>query len=328
MSKPVALTPGDPAGVGIELAVAAWKELHRGSDFFLFADRRQMAALGDSVQSCEINQPEMATAAMKDGIPFIHLDFPTLVHAGEPVVENSEAVIRAIEIAVDMAKGKKIAAVCTGPVNKRLLRQTGRFPYPGQTEFLQHICSARDVAMLLASPELRTVPVTIHTALRTVPAELTTDRIIRAGRITHDGLRRDLAIDAPRIAIAGLNPHAGEAGLMGDEDERVIVPAIRKLVDSGIQASGPRPADSLFHESARSSYDVALCMYHDQALIPVKTLDFFGTVNVTLGLPIIRTSPDHGTGFDIAGKGIARPESLIRAIEMAHEMAANRNLAV
>ena len=323
--RPAALTSGDPAGIGIELAAAAWTELRRELPFFLIADRRQAAARHLTIPVCEITDPGQAPQAMAHGLPLFHVDFPAVAEPGIPAPENAAAVISAIEIAAGMAKRRQAAAVCTNPVSKRILRLSGNFPFPGQTEFLANLCGAGHAAMMLASAKLRVVPVTIHVPLSDVPRLLNIDAIVRTAKITHDALLRDFAVAVPRIAVAGLNPHAGEGGEIGEEDREVIAPAVNRLAESGLSVTGPKPADSLFHDSARQSYDAALCMYHDQALIPVKTLDFFGTVNVTLGLPIVRTSPDHGTGFDIAGTGMARPDSLVQALRMSLEIASCRN---
>ncbi len=325
MRKPVALTPGDPAGVGIEIATAAWSSLRREMSFFLIVDRRQAAALKGAVPWCEITDPGRAAQAMEHGLPFFHLDFPAVAEPGCPAPENAAAVISAVEIAAGMAKRGEAASVCTGPVSKRILRQSGAFPFPGHTEFLATLCGVRHAAMMLASPMLRVVPVTIHAPVSEVPNRLSAAAIVRTAETAHDALRRDFAVEEPRIAVAALNPHAGEGGMIGNEERKIISPAVKKLAESGMNVTGPHPADSMFHDEARRNYDAAVCMYHDQALTPVKTLDFHGTVNVTLGLPIVRTSPDHGTGFDIAGKGLAKPDSLLRALRMSLEISSRRN---
>jgi 4-hydroxythreonine-4-phosphate dehydrogenase len=223
----------------------------------------------------------------------------------------------------DVREGRA-AAIVTNPINKDILYRAG-FRHPGHTEYLAELAhTGTDAVMMLASPQLRVVPVTIHLPLRAAIEQLSTAAIVHAGRVTHHALRRDFGIALPVLAVAGLNPHAGEAGGLGREDIEIIAPAIAALRRDGIDARGPLAADTMFHEAARRSYDAALCMYHDQALIPIKTLDFDGAVNVTLGLPFIRTSPDHGTAFDIAGKGVARPDSLIAALKLAARMAARR----
>jgi 4-hydroxythreonine-4-phosphate dehydrogenase len=233
-------------------------------------------------------------------------------------------VLRSIETAVADVRAGRAAAVVTNPINKDALYRAG-FPHPGHTEYLAELAGSREPAiMMLAGPQLRVVPVTIHLALRDAITALSAAAIIHAGRVTDGALRRDFAVPTPVIAVAGLNPHAGEAGGLGREDIDIVAPAIAALRAAGIDARGPLAADTMFHAEARRTYDAALCMYHDQALIPIKTLDFDGAVNVTLGLPFIRTSPDHGTAFDIAGKGIARPDSLIAALRLAAEMATRR----
>jgi len=234
-------------------------------------------------------------------------------------------VIGAIETAVSDVRAGRAAALVTNPINKDALYRAG-FRHPGHTEFLAELAGSREPAvMMLAGRDLRVVPVTIHLALRRAVDALTTAAIVHAGRVTDAALRRDFGVAAPVIAVAGLNPHAGEAGGLGREDIDIVAPAIAELRAAGIDARGPLAADTMFHAAARRGYDAALCMYHDQALIPIKTLDFDGAVNVTLGLPFIRTSPDHGTAFDIAGKGKARPDSLIAALRLAAEMAAHRH---
>jgi 4-hydroxythreonine-4-phosphate dehydrogenase len=230
---------------------------------------------------------------------------------------------------VDAIEAGKAAALVTAPIHKAVLTQAG-FGFPGHTEYLGHLTDAKLPVMMLAShrvaPPLRVVPVTIHIALRLVLAELRTASIVAVCEVVARGLKEDFGIAEPRLAIAGLNPHAGEDGTMGKEDRSIVAPAVSELRAKGIAAAGPLPADTLFHEAAREGYDAAICMYHDQALIPIKTLDFWGGVNVTLGLPIVRTSPDHGTALDIAGRGLANPQSMIAAIEMAAEIAGRRGL--
>ena len=287
--RPIALTMGDPAGIGPEIAAKA------------------MAELGARIPIRFIRDDD-AIAAARPG-------YPDSVHAA--------AVIRAIDEAVILAKAGEVSAVVTCPIAKKVLRDGG-FSFPGHTEYLAHLTGAGRAVMMLAIEGLRVVPVTIHEPLARVPELLTKELIVETARITAAALKRDYGIARPRLAFAGLNPHAGEGGAMGAEEIEIIAPAIAQLRAEGIDANGPWPADSMFHERARKAYDAALCMYHDQALIPLKTIDFDRGVNVTLGLPIIRTSPDHGTAFDIAGKGIARTDSLIAAIELAWTMASRR----
>jgi 4-hydroxythreonine-4-phosphate dehydrogenase len=242
---------------------------------------------------------------------------------GHPDPANAPATLTAIECAVKMAQAGTIAGFATNPIQKKTLQDAG-FRHPGHTEFLAELAGGNDVAMMLACPALRVVPVTIHLSLADAVRALQPEVIVRAGRIAAAGLKSLFGIAQPRLAVAALNPHAGEQGVMGDEEARVILPAIETLRAEGIEVRGPAPADTLFHPAARATYDAALCMYHDQALIPIKTIDFSGGVNVTLGLPFVRTSPDHGTALDIAGTGRADPTSLIAALAMADDMARRR----
>jgi 4-hydroxythreonine-4-phosphate dehydrogenase len=244
--------------------------------------------------------------------------------AGELVPANARGVIEVIERAVALTMAGKASAVCTAPLHKKALKDGAGFAFPGHTEFLAHLAGVQNVVMMLASDALRVVPATIHIALSDVPKALTAEGLEDTLRLTHRGLITDFGIAAPHIAVAGLNPHAGEGGAMGHEEITLITPVLNRLRAEGLNLIGPMSADTMFHARARAGYDAAVCMYHDQALIPIKTLDFDGGVNVTLGLPFIRTSPDHGTACDIAGKGIARPDSLIAALKMAANMAAAR----
>ena len=233
-------------------------------------------------------------------------------------------MVAAITRAVRLVQSGRAGAVCTAPINKKALKDGVGFAFPGHTEFLAHLAGVGRVVMLLACPGLRVVPATIHIPLSEVPGALTEALLEETIRITRAGLVRDFGIAHPRIAVAGLNPHAGEGGAMGWEEERMIRPLLQRLKAEGLEVTGPWPADTMFHAGARAGYDVAICAYHDQALIPIKTIDFAGGVNVTLGLPFVRTSPDHGTAYDIAGRGVADPSSLIAALRMAHQMATAR----
>jgi 4-hydroxythreonine-4-phosphate dehydrogenase len=325
---PLALTMGEPAGIGAEIAISAWHRRAEGvKPFFLLDDVARLAALaqrlGWAVPLKTIAVPEEAVAAFADHLPVLPIALPRPVIPGQPDSGNAGAVIAAIDAAVGFAVAGRAAAVVTNPINKQVLYAAG-FKHPGHTEYLAELAGGVTPVMMLACPELRVVPVTIHLALKAAAAALTSDAIITAGRIAAAGLRRDFAIARPVLAVAGLNPHAGESGALGREEIEIIAPAIAALRGEGIEAVGPFPADTLFHAAARRRYDAVLCMYHDQALIPIKTIDFDGGVNVTLGLPFIRTSPDHGTAFDIAGTGKANPTSLIAALNLAGEMAARR----
>jgi 4-hydroxythreonine-4-phosphate dehydrogenase len=244
--------------------------------------------------------------------------------AGHPDPVNAPATIASIEKAVRLAQAGQVGGIVTNPIQKKTLQDAG-FRHPGHTEYLAELAGGIDVAMMLACPELRVVPVTIHLSVANAVRALTAEGIVRAGRITAKGLRDLFGIVHPRLVVAGLNPHAGEQGAMGDEEAIIIAPALETLRADGLDVRGPLPADTLFHAAARTTYDAALCMYHDQALIPIKTIDFAGGVNVTLGLPFVRTSPDHGTALDIAGTGRADPASLLAALDMAGDMARRRH---
>jgi 4-hydroxythreonine-4-phosphate dehydrogenase len=328
--RPVlALTMGDPAGIGGELTLAAWLRLRgRGPAFVALDDPARLSALatrlGLDVPLAEVSGPEEVAAIFADRLPVLPVALPVPSVPGRPDPANAPAVLASIETAVRLAQAGRAAGIVTNPISKATLYQTG-FAFPGHTEFLGAVTDTPDApVMLLASPQLRVVPVTIHVSLRKALDTLTTAEIIRTGLALSRGLQESFGIAAPRIAVAGLNPHAGENGAMGDEEARIVVPAIEALRARGVEAFGPLPPDTMFSPRARAGYDAALCMYHDQALIPLKTLDMDGGVNVTLGLPIIRTSPDHGTAFDIAGTGRADPGSLVAALNLAAEMAARQ----
>ena len=328
---PLALTMGEPAGIGGEITLAAW--LRRGEGvppFFALDDPDRLAALarrlGLAVPIREIGIAEEAVGCFADALPVLPVILAARVEPGHPSGVNAAAVVAAIERAVALVRSGQAAALVTNPIHKETLYTAG-FRHPGHTEFLAELAGAGAPVMMLACPGLRVVPVTIHLSLQAAVAALTADAIIAAGRTTVAALRRDFAIPAPRLVVAGLNPHAGEGGALGREEIEIIAPAVAALAAEGIAVAGPFPADTLFHAAARQRYDAALCMYHDQALIPLKTIDFSGGVNVTLGLPFIRTSPDHGTAFDIAGTGRADPASLIAALKLAGAMARRRAAA-
>jgi 4-hydroxythreonine-4-phosphate dehydrogenase len=307
---------GDPAGVGGEIVAGAWRALRdTGPDVVVLADPDWLAAYAPT--GTEL-------AGFANAIPVRPVRLAVAARPGVPDSANAPSIIASIEQAVHMAQAGEVAGVVTTPISKAVLTRAG-FPHPGHTEFLAALTGAagREV-MMLASPMLRVVPVTIHVSLRAALDQLSTGRIVDIARATHAALRLDFGIAAPRLALAGLNPHAGESGTMGTEETTLIKPAIDALRAEGMEVSGPHPPDTMFTGSARQNYDAAICMYHDQALIPLKTLDMWGGVNVTLGLPIVRTSPDHGTAFDIAGKGVADPASMIAAIRLAHHIAQNR----
>ena len=329
---PLAVSLGDPAGVGPELIAQAWFDRSRDSlpPFFAMSGARILAeaakARGIEVPVIEIADARDAPDAFAQGLPVLGTDDGEY-RPGSPDPAGAALALASLTQATALAVAGAADALVTGPVAKSRLAEVG-FVHPGQTEFVAAACGIApgDAVMLLAGPSLRTVPLTVHVALADVPRALTAELIERRGRITAAALQRDFGIARPRLAFAALNPHAGEDGRFGDEEARIIVPAIAALQAAGIDATGPHPADALFAARARTTYDVALCMYHDQALIPLKTLDFDSGVNMTLGLPIVRTSPDHGTAFGIAGKGLADPGAMIAAIRMAGECAARRAL--
>jgi 4-hydroxythreonine-4-phosphate dehydrogenase len=324
--RPVALTLGDPAGIGCEVAIMAWKELKDELCFFLIGDLGHVAHMAQAkgVPIAPIASVSEAAEATPTGLPVLKHALPRAAPPGHPDPANSLAVIDIIRRGVDLVRRGEASALCTNPINKKVLQTGANFAFPGHTEFLAHLCNAKLPVMMLVCPELRVVPVTIHIPLSEVPRKLTTDLLEATVRVTHKALIEDFGIEDPRVAIAGLNPHAGEQGAMGSEERTVIAPALERLEQDGIGVRGPVSADTMFHPVARRGYDVAICMYHDQALIPIKTLDFDGGVNVTLGLDFVRTSPDHGTAYAIAGTGTASPVSLIAALRLAADLGAKR----
>ena len=325
----LALTMGDPAGIGGELTLRAWLALHNGNQRFVALDNpERLAALTRAlfldVPIATVASPDEAGAVFAIALPVLPINLANTPRPGHPDKANATAVIASIERAAALALRGAASGVVTNPINKAALYDAG-FAYPGHTEFRAVLTGAHGKQiMMLASPSLRVVPVTVHASLRNSIAMLTTDAIVSAAHTTAIALQRDFGIARPRLAVAGLNPHAGEQGALGDEESTIIGPAIAALRAAGIEVSGPWPPDTMFTAKARARYDAAICMYHDQALIPLKTLDMDHGVNVTLGLPIVRTSPDHGTAYDIAGKGIADPSSLIAAIELAATLAERR----
>ena len=321
-TKPVALTCGDPAGIGPELAALAWADLGTDLPFFLIGDERH---LPKNLSVVVIDDPSETAKATESGLPVLSHPFPKPVTPGQPTPENAAPVISAIARGVELVVDGRAKALCTNPIHKKALKDGADFAFPGHTEYLAALAKVDRVVMMLASNELRVVPTTIHISLSDVPAALTRDLLTETIEITYKALRQDFGIENPRLAVAGLNPHAGEGGVMGAEDRDLIAPVVEAFRATGMQITGPASADTMFHAAARQRYDAAIAMYHDQALIPIKTLDFDKGVNVTLGLPFIRTSPDHGTAFDIAGKGIANPSSLIEALKMADRLGDNRS---
>ncbi len=316
---PLVLSCGEPAGIGFEIAFKAWEVLRGEVPFCLIADRAHVGG-----EMAELDKPE---ARGTGPLPLIHHDFKGKAVPGTPDPANAQGVIDVIARGVDLVQGGHASGLCTLPIHKKALKDGAGFIHPGHTEYLADLAGVDRVVMMLACPELRVVPATIHIALAEVAEALTEELLEDTIRITHAAMMRDFGVKAPRIAVAGLNPHAGEGGAMGGEEIAMISPLMARLQADGIDLSGPWSADTMFHATARASYDAAVCMYHDQALIPIKTIDFAGGVNVTLGLPFIRTSPDHGTAFDIAGQGIADPSSLIAALRLAWQMAGAREAA-
>ena len=318
----IALTMGDPAGIGGELTIRAWQALrHSGPAFTAIDDPGQLTGIPVRV----VETLAEAAAVFADALPVLPVALAAAVVPGRPDSANAAATIASIERAVRLALMGEATAVVTNPISKAVLYAAG-FPHPGHTEFLGALTECPHPVMMLANDFLRVVPVTIHVSLRAALDGLTTAAIIATARTTATALRVQFGIETPRLAVAGLNPHAGEGGAMGHEEALLIAPAIAALRAEGIAVTGPHPPDTMFTPAARAGYDAAICMYHDQALIPLKTLDMASGVNVTLGLPIIRTSPDHGTAFDIAGQGRADPASLIAALRLAATLAARRSL--
>ena len=330
MVGPIALTMGEPAGIGGDVALLAWRERAAFDlqPFFLIDDparlRRLADRLGLEVAVGEIGKTDEAVDCFADALPVLPLSRAVAGAPGQPAGADAALVLEAIERAVALCGDGAAAAMVTNPINKKLLYDAG-FRHAGHTEYLAALSpgEARPV-MLLACESLKVVPVTIHCPLGQAVAGLSVDLIVETAAATAAALRRDFAVANPRLAVAALNPHGGEAGALGREEIDSIEPAVAALKRRGIDVFGPAPADTLFHPAARERYDAAICMYHDQALIPLKTIDFYRGVNVTLGLPIVRTSPDHGTAFEIAGSGRANPESLAAAIRLAATIAGNR----
>lgn len=327
---PLAISLGDPAGVGPELIAAAWaaRDSHELLPFVVAGGPEVLRAAAErrglNVPVRQVFHPNEAAECFAYALPV--LDGADGEYTpGAPSRAGAELALASLQEATGLARSGEVSGIVTGPVSKARLAEVG-FDHPGQTEFVAYACgyAPTDAVMMLAGPNLRAVPITVHIALADVPKQLTSALIERKARTTAMALTRDFGIAQPRIAIAGLNPHAGEEGRMGDEEARIIQPAIDALSAEGLNVTGPFPPDAMFTARARETYDVALCMYHDQALIPLKALDFDQGVNVTLGLPIIRTSPDHGTAFAIAGTGQADPGAMIAAICMAGECALRR----
>jgi 4-hydroxythreonine-4-phosphate dehydrogenase len=323
---PVALTMGEPAGIGGEIALKAWAELSaNGPAFFVIDDPIRLRALAADMSLhapvAVIAHASEALRVFRHALPMLDVGSAVEAEPGRPSARTAATVIESISRAVSLARSGDASAVCTNPIQKSVLTEAG-FGFPGHTEYLAHLAGVRRPVMMLAGGGLRVVPITIHVPLRAVPALLTADLVVETAMVVDMELRRRFGLERPRLALASLNPHAGEDGTIGSEDRDVLAPAVARLRAMGLDVTGPHPADTLFHAAARARYDAVLCPTHDQALIPLKTLAFDQGVNVTLGLPFVRTSPDHGTALDIAGRGIAKPDSLVAALRLAAELGA------
>jgi len=331
--KPLAVSMGDPAGIGLELAARVWAEPEGAPPFFLVGNagafERACARLGASQPKLNIVEDAAKLVADGDALSVLHVPLAMEETPGAPDPVNAGATIAAIERGVAAVSAGAASALVTLPIAKAVLH-TADFGFPGHTEFIAHLTrddawpGARGPVMMLAGPSLRVALATIHTPLAKVPTALTRERLAHVGRVLGEALKRDFGLASPRIAFAGLNPHAGEQGMIGREEIEIVDPAAAMLRAEGWDVADARSADALFHDQARKNYDAVIALYHDQGLIPIKTLHFWEAVNVTLGLPIVRTSPDHGTGFDIAGKGLARADSFRAALRLAWEMAERR----
>jgi 4-hydroxythreonine-4-phosphate dehydrogenase len=337
-ARPLALTLGDPSGVGPEIIIKAWRVLKSdGPAFMVVGDHDALTAAPGADKSTpvvRVGRPEEALEAFSEAVPVLDLPLSAPVIAGQPSAIHAPSIIRWIETGAGLALGGRVSGLVTAPIAKAPLYQAG-FRFPGHTEFLAELTLGsaggggvgRGPVMMLAAKDVRAALVTIHLSLAEAVRSITAEAVISTGLVTSKGLTSDFGIRRPRLALAALNPHAGEDGALGREEIEILNPAAAALRALGVSCTDARPADTLFHEAARETFDGVICLYHDQALIPLKTIDFWGGVNVTLGLPIVRTSPDHGTGFDIAGRGLARADSLIAAIRMAGDIAGRREAA-
>ena len=334
--RPLALSLGDPAGIGPEIIVKAWTALRRtGPSFVVVGDYDALVAASPGAGATGVRRvgaPDEAPELFSEALPVLDLPLLNPVVSGKPSPRYAAGILRWIETGAGLSLSGAVCGLVTAPIAKKPLYEAG-FNFPGHTEFLAELTAGasfggvRGPVMMLATPSLRTVLVTIHLSLADSIRALTADRIVETGQVAASALIRDFGIPYPRLALAALNPHAGEGGALGREEAEIVNPAAARLRALGIACSDAAPADTLFHTEARARYDAVICLYHDQALIPVKTIDFWGGVNITLGLPIVRTSPDHGVGYDIAGRGLARPDSLIAAIRTASHIAAQRERA-
>jgi len=330
MMPPLAVAVGDPAGIGPEIAAKAWmaREVHALHPFFVVGDARSIETVWSGPLAL-ITDPEDASGVFDRGLPVIQLEDSGPIIPGQPSFEGARCSLDSLELAAGLTRAGTSSGLVTGPVSKSQLYAIG-FRHPGQTEFVAERCgvSRDNVVMMLVGPSLRVVPVTTHVPIAEVPGLLSVELLLAKARTTARGLTRNFGIQSPRLAFAGLNPHAGEGGALGREEIDIIMPAIAQLREDGIDVTGPHSPDAMFHARARANYDAALCMYHDQALIPLKTLHFDEGVNMTLGLPIVRAAPDHGTAFDIAGRDEAIPGAMIAAIKLAASAAEHRARAI
>ena len=317
-NKPVVVTCGDPAGVGPEVAVSAWKALKEEIPLCLIIDPQFIPS---NIDIKILNEPPNSREIEKNTLTVIKQTFGDNRITGKPNPKHAEAIIKVVERAVQFAKSGKCSAICTMPISKSILKDGANFRFPGHTEYLAHLDESRNFAMMLVNRYLKVVPATIHVPIKDITKHLNAEKIEKIIKTTHQELVKRFSITNPHIWISGLNPHAGENGTIGDEEKEYIFPVTKKLQSEGYNLLGPISADTMFYEKKRRKFDAAICMYHDQALIPIKTLDFHTSVNLTIGLSFIRTSPDHGTAFDIAGKNLANPTSAIEAIKLAWNLA-------
>ena len=316
--QPIVITCGDPAGVGPEVAISAWKALKDEIPLCILIDPN---FLPKNINIKILEQPPLTSNIERNSLTVIRQNFVEPRTPGKPNPNHAEAAIEAIKRGVQFVKNGQCSAICTMPISKSILKEGANFPFPGHTEYLAHLDESKNYAMMLVNKYLRVVPVTIHIPIKDITKYLNTELIEKTIKTTHQELNRRFSISNPNIWISGLNPHAGENGTIGDEEQKFIIPIIKKLQSEGYNLLGPLSADTMFYGKKRPRFDAAICMYHDQALIPIKTLDFHSSVNLTIGLSFIRTSPDHGTAFDIAGKNLANPTSTIEAIKLAWNMA-------
>ena len=316
--QPIVITCGDPGGVGPEVAVSAWKALRDEIPLCIIIDPN---FLPKNINIKILEQPPLTSNIERNSLTVIRQNFVEPRTPGKPNPSHAEATIEAIKRGVQFVKNGQCSAICTMPISKSILKEGANFPFPGHTEYLAHLDESKNYAMMLVNKYLRVVPVTIHIPIKDITKYLNTELIEKTIKTTHQELNRRFSISNPNIWVSGLNPHAGENGTIGDEEQKFIIPIIKKLQSEGYNLLGPLSADTMFYGKKRPRFDAAICMYHDQALIPIKTLDFHSSVNLTIGLSFIRTSPDHGTAFDIAGKNLANPTSTIEAIKLAWNMA-------